>query len=181
MKKGFCTRILALFLAAAMLPCFAFSAALAENPAAGTCWRFEEGNWSWFYLPSTVPEEYQRTVNEYVTIYPTSRGGEQEMATSVQFDFVSGDEGLKDVFVVTQVPNDDGKSYSNYWINLQQVTEPGQAVFHVTCTSEHYRYEKDITLRVISWEEYPLFSVTKNSDPVTVTTAPGGVVAAGTL
>ena len=181
MKKGFCTRFLALFLAAAMLPCFAFSAALAENPAAGTCWRFEEGNWSWFYLPSTVPEEYQRTVNEYVTIYPTSRGGEREMATSVQFDFVSGDEGLKDVFVITQVPHEDGKSYPNYWINLQQVTEPGQAVFHVTCTSEHYRYEKDITLRVISWEEYPLFSVTKNSDPVTVTTAPGGVVAAGTL
>ena len=180
MKKGFCTRFLALFLVAAMLPCISFSAALAENPAEGICWDFEALNWPWFYLPSTVPAEFQRSKNSFVRIYPVS-GGEQEMATSVRIDFVSGDERLKDAFVIEQVSYDGEKSYPNYQINLQQVTEPGQAVFHVSCASEHYRYEKDITLRVISWDEYPLFSVTKNSDPVTVTTAPGGVVSAGML
>ncbi len=121
----------------------------------------------WYYLPSTVPEGLLRDLgSQTVTIYETSYSGSEgknEYATSIKAEFVSGDEALKDAIViedttVSRWENGETITYQAqaFRIDFDNIREPGRAVFHFTCESEHLLLERDVTLRILSWDEYPL-------------------------
>ncbi|MBQ3705429.1 MAG: Ig-like domain-containing protein [Clostridia bacterium] len=177
MEKSFGTRILAMMLAAALALGVLPGALAAEEGETG-CWALDGGDWSWFYVPSTVPEQFRESRGgNWVELYQqTSEGMQYEYAVSIEITFVSGDEHLKDVFRIGQEEYERGIVYPAYEVNLEKVKEPGRAVFHFSCASEHFQYEKDVPLRVLSWKEDPLFTFERKSEPGEVTTFPGGLI-----
>ena len=181
MKKRIGLRILCMLLAAAMLLAAVPAAMAAKDGETGSM-NFEFNNWPWFYVPSTVPRQFTRELYPHpLNLFAYSGGAPRymEKATSVQIEFVSGDEHLRDALVAVEYGgNDDGVDYPGYQVKLEKVREPGTAIFHVTADSERYHYEKDVPLRVLSWEEYPLFTYEQKTEPETVTARPGEVVPA---
>ncbi len=119
----------------------------------------------WFYLPGTVPAEYLVATIEPRSIWMYNEWEKREYVTSLTVDFVSGDEALKDAVTVVDTTERD---YSNdevvefsvkaYQVDLSGLTAPGQAVFHLKGETEHFAKEWDYTLRVLSWDEDPLFT-----------------------
>ena len=127
----------------------------------------------WLYLPDTVPEAFR---NEFgpvsVSLYPKSGNGKSEYCPSITAEFVSGDEALKDairITVDTESVYSGGESremeVASVAFNLDGIQSPTEAVFHFICESEHYVLEQDVPLRILSWEDYPLFE-TPEENPV---------------
>ena len=131
----------------------------------------------WYYLPSTVPdgllrEKGYRAVDIYETSYSGSEG-KNEYATSIMVDFVSGDEALKDAIVIGDTTtgkweNDEYVEITvpGFMIDFENIKAPGRAVFHFTCESEHLLLERDVTLRILSWDEYPLTDLKESGEKV---------------
>ena len=138
----------------------------------------ERGFGPWYYLPSTVPDGLARKLDvKAVEIYETVTQGNaesrEEYADSITVDFVSGDEALKDAIVIEETTgskrvNDEWVPFAvpGYRIDLDNIKEPGRAVFHFTCESEHFLLERDVTLRVLSWDEYPLADLKDSGENV---------------
>ena len=141
----------------------------------------------WYYLPSTVPDGLLReTGPQTVSIYETSYTGSEgldEYATSLTVEFVSGDEALKDVIVIEDEKvgrweNGETVTYDAkaFRIDFDQIKEPGRAVFHFTCESEHLLLERDVTLRILSWEDYPLMEQKEVGEENAIVVAKDGQV-----
>ena len=180
-------RMLVLLLTAALLLGFV-PGAMAAKDTNVDAYNLNDSQWTWFYLPSTVPEELLngRQSPEGIDMYQTSYSGEygyNEYADSITVEFVSGDEALRDAIQIaeTEVPVYEKDQYTGtkkgpgYYVDFDRITEPGRAVFHFTCESEHLKYEKDVTLRILSWEEYPLVT-RKGAENAVITLGKGDQV-----
>ena len=122
-------------------------------------------DWDWAYasdsLPSFVSPSY--AVNNYIGIGP-DKDINVEDATSFSAEFVSGDEALKNAIQVSS-HEENGQMLPAYSLDA---SAPGTAVFHLTAESENYHAETDRVLRVLDWNEHPLFTVKKDDGRVTV-------------
>ena len=141
----------------------------------------------WYYLPDTVPEGLLREISARpVQLYETSYTTKQieEYATSVTVEFVSGDEALKDAIVVEDATT--GKWENGEYVGEitvpgiriapEKAAKPGQAVFHITCESDRLRLEVDKTLRILSWDEYPLMDLPEESREIVMVLSKGAQV-----
>ncbi len=123
----------------------------------------------WFYLPETVPAEFlpeTETPVREIVLYGS--GDEGEYAESVTVEFAEGDEALKNalraeqgIFTVYRDGQPEEISAAGYTVDLSDLREPGQASFRLVCESAHYTAEQKCTLRVLSWEEDPLVTVSE--------------------
>ncbi len=185
-------RIIALVLTAVLLLGCVPGALAAKKDTNADATALRDSEWTWFYLPSTVPEELLVDISrpESIRMYQTVHSGEygyEEYADSITVEFVSGDEALRDAIQIGETEvgvyehgqhygaYDSTKKAPGYYVDLDRIQEPGRAVFHFTCESEHLIYEKDVTLRILSWEEYPLFTVGETDEKV-ITLAKGDQV-----
>lgn len=163
-------KYLAIFLAAVLLLGCVPSALAAKKSDGSTSSSLQNLGQYWYYLPSTVPSDYlgeSGAVDQTVRIYNSNGQGNQEYSRSVTAEFVSGDEALKDILETgtrtESVWNGDGETTEEevgyYTLHLENAATPGTADFHITAESDHYMVTYDVTLRILSWEEYPLFEM----------------------
>ena len=182
-------RFLALVLTAVLLLGCVPGALAAKKDTNTDATALRDSEWTWFYLPSTVPEGLLVDISrpKSIQMYQTVHSGEygyEEYADSITLEFVSGDEALRDAIQIGETEvgvyehgqhygaYDSTKKAPGYYVDLDRIQEPGRAVFHFTCESEHLIYEKDVTLRILSWEEYPLFT-TGGTDEKVITLSKG--------
>ncbi len=116
----------------------------------------------WYYVTSTVPAGYlyQDKVVAYIS---TNDGSDDryEYADTCEITFKKGEEALKDALVARR--EDDNHWY--IFVDNSALTVAGQAVFHLKAESDAYLFERDFTINVLNWNEYPLL-VAENEHPV---------------
>ena len=149
--------MLAVILCAGMIPSSAMALQKKE------CRVFSTATALWLYVPSTVPDTVElREWSEWASFDGDKTG--TEFGRTCSIEFVSGDEALKDALKYKTYTSDfwDAGTMKNdlpmmdLYIENAALTEPGEAVFHVKVQSEHFTDEGDISIRVLSWDEYPL-------------------------
>ena len=185
MNKGRKTRIHTVALLVILLVCILFSTATATGKTKnGQSFSLQDEAWTWVYVPSTLPD-YVRA-SEWVhqaTIYSSSGSGKDEMAERIAIEFVSGDDGLKNAVKYRErvepsywLGDHEEKDYRimELYIDNAELKAPGRAVFHITYESKSYLLERDCTLRVLSWEEHPLF--TPSEGPYVLNTTIGKTI-----
>lgn len=110
-----------------------------------------------YYAPSTLPGSLY-TGNPMDPVWLCA-AGERNNAVKPAFgslEFVSGDESLRDaVFFSLPDEGEDGNVYLE--AALDRNVEPGAAVYRLKLGADGLYYESEVTFRVLSWEEYPLF------------------------
>lgn len=110
-----------------------------------------------YYAPSTLPGSLY-TGNPMDPVWLCA-AGERNNAVKPAFgslEFVSGDESLRDaVFFSLPDEGEDGNVYLE--AALDRSVEPGAAVYRLKLGADGLYYESEVTFRVLSWEEYPLF------------------------
>lgn len=121
------------------------------------------GHWFsgvWHYVPSTIPEYL--SLYEHAAAISFGDGSGRENANDCSISFVSGDESLRNAL---KYRTEDDSLY--LYVDNSAITAPGEARFHVVFNSEHYWGEDDYTIRVLSYDDYPLVTV-RDPNPVVV-------------
>lgn len=129
----------------------------------------------WYYDPSTLPEGFT-AYNDWDFIRLT-RKGKDDQATPDRYsvELITGNPALKDALAFEEQPGSQGEKYVVLLVRSEKITEPGEAVFHLRFGAGNLYYETDYTLRVLSWEEYPLYTLNTGSLRVVVQQAEGTV------
>ena len=169
-------RILCVLLCAALLLGLAGGASAAGKKSSGIIiGQLGDMTDDWYYVSSTVPEGYLNQDKQEVRIM-TNDGQEipDEYADTCEVTFKSGDDALMNAMVVEK--EDD---HWVVYIDNNALTAPGKAVFHFRAESPSFLYDRDFTINVLDWNEYPLLTVV-NEHPV-VEAAPGESIPDDTL
>lgn len=116
----------------------------------------------WYYVTDTVPDGYLNQEKISLRIY-TNDGTDldPEDAETCEITFKSGEERLKDALVAEK--DENGIWYA--YVDNNALTVPGKAVFHFVAESPSFLYERDFTINVLDWNEYPLL-VVEHEHPV---------------
>lgn len=106
-----------------------------------------------------------------IRLFYDQNGGisESEFISRLDITFISGDERLKDAHRVAKSPvstvDENGNPCEYYHLAFQihpvnsVIDSPATAVFHLYMESEHYSYEKDVTVCCVPWTDYAAFNV----------------------
>lgn len=137
----------------------------------------------WFYATGTLPEGVTPVeCAEQIRLYKTSWWGgipegmdTEQYANAAEVQFVKGDEALKDALTITE---ETGKVWTggeqkeqqifSLAVNNDAMATPGTATFRLKAESENFILEKDIELRVLSWEEDPLVIIREEPEDMTL-------------
>ena len=124
----------------------------------------------WYYVTSTIPDGYLCQEKQEVMI-STNDGSDlpSEYAETCEITFKKGDEALANALVAEK----EGEHWMAY-IDNNALTAPGKAVFHFKAESPSFLYERDFTINVLDWNEYPLLEV-ENEHPV-IDVTPGKAI-----
>ena len=115
----------------------------------------EEALADWYYVVDTVPEGLLNQKEEPLFLYSSSgQGSESEQPTICSADFQSGDAALKDA-IQFRIEN----TGTHIWVDNNCLKSPGEATFKLHLESDSYIFEKKYTLRVLDYNEYPMFEV----------------------
>ncbi len=97
---------------------------------------------------------------------------QSEFINRLDITFISGDESLKDAPQVAKSPDstvdENGNPCEDYILAFHihpmniVVDSPTTARFHLYMESEHYSYEKDVTVCCVPWTDYAAFNVPGN-------------------
>ena len=128
----------------------------------------------WFYVPSTLPEDvYGSSATIYLSLNPIGKY-KSVIPTAYSAEMISGDEGLKDILQFTDHTYEGSSSRSLYLnVNTYGITAPGEATFRVRLEEGKLYYEEEFTVRVLSWEDYPLFDIIEGGDAANVKLSTG--------
>ncbi len=127
---------------------------------------------AWYYVPSTIPEEFRctRGMSAIIRLYAEGDRGSRDNITKASIKFISGDETLKDAVTVEMMSGQG----AHLRINADAMTRPGQAVFRFTFKSAKYSFDEERTLTVYNWADHPLLEE-KEAEPK-LTVQPGQTV-----
>ena len=156
--KKYLWRMICAALCAALLAGTLGTAAAAGKKSGGSIEAsgIEEALADWYYAVDTVPEGLLNQKEQSVYLYSSSGSGSQsEDPTICSAEFVSGDEALKDAI---QIRTGDGRT--TITVDNSCLKAPGEAVFRIHLESDSYIWEKKYTLRVLDYNEYPMFEIT---------------------
>lgn len=114
--------------------------------------------WPWLYIPSALPEGFEESV-VYCSaqICPPGGSGSAVNPDRYAIEWISGDERLKDALVMFETKNTFGEQVLELRVKKSVRRNPGEAVFRIRLGAGNLYWEKEYTLRVLSWEEDPLF------------------------
>ena len=119
---------------------------------------WEKFLWPWLYIPSTLPEGFEESViYSYVKICPPGKNGSEVDPDRYSIEWISGDERLKNALVMYEGTNALGEQFMELRVKQSVRRNPGEAVFRIRLGAGNLYWEKEYTLRILSWEEYPLF------------------------
>ena len=173
--------LICLFLA--LLLCLLSGAAPAENEKAeGEPQGDLDSLFSWYYATGSLPDgaSLRETSLRLNALHAKGSGADTaalENITGCSLDFVSGDEALKSAVLLTAEEAEAGHGLSvDIRIDNAALTSPGAAVFRLTLESASYRCVKDCTLRVLSPDEAP--SYTLSAEPKRFICRPGSSLSA---
>lgn len=144
----------------------------AETPAPAGSGRvsvygLDDGFFSWCYATGTIPDGV--TPRKYATpvwLYHTEAGAsdpERETRIDCQVSFSWGDGTLKDAVQIRT-----GEDGPEIVISSEDIRYPGEAVFRFVLEGEKLQAERYVTLRVLSWEDYPPVTLLKQEETVSL-------------
>lgn len=112
-----------------------------------------------YYAPSTVPEPIQMAdTRDEVYLCPPGDTHNTQTPDRGSLEFVSGDESLRNALLF-YVWNANWGSEVYLKTNLNESMKPGEAVYRLKLGAGDLYYESEFTFRLLSWEEYPLFTL----------------------
>ncbi len=164
------------WLALALALCIACASGFGERPAAAAgkiiATGLDDCVSAWYYVPSTIPEEFRCThgLSASIRLQPEGDYGSREKITKASVKFISGDEALKDAVSVEMVSGQG----AHLRINTDAMTRSGQAAFRFTFKSAKYSFDEERTLTVYNWSDRPLLEE-KEGEPK-LTAQPGQTV-----
>ena len=97
---------------------------------------------------------------EVVQLCPPGAGARNDTRTPDRgsLEFVSGDEFLRNALHF-RVPDSEWDQHIYLETSLENSVKPGEAVFLLKLGAGDLYYESEVTFRLISWEDYPLFTL----------------------
>lgn len=116
----------------------------------------------WTYVPSTLPKEVTLSEHNATPYIETIKNKEREslVPDTYSVEFVSGDAFLKDALAFETHYDENGKRERlELFVRNETLTQPGKAEFRIRLALGKLYYETDYTLRVLNWEENPLFEL----------------------
>lgn len=158
-------KTVALFMAVLLLGCAQTAGAAGKKIKDCACFSLEDKNFPLFYIPSTLPagvttDEWEARLNIYQTvIWGDAEALPEEYAESCEITVLSGNEEVKDAFVLESGRYEgSGEFYSKLKLDSEKLTKPGKTKIRIRLESEHFVLEKEINVKVVSWDEHPAYS-----------------------
>ena len=134
---------------------------------------------SWIYDESTLPDYvFPGHFETELILRPKETGGsdeEMKVPDRMSVEWLSGSEALRDQLLLFIEPGHHSEQAVKLRISETASRIPGEAKFLIRLGAGELYYERDYTLRVVSWEEYPLFTYkSANRKSISVKQSDGG-------